>query len=63
MSRRDEEVEEVEHLLVQHRGEVPHISHHEEPPAQHDPHAELPPHGQERRLLRFFIGFVRSRRG
>ena len=61
MSRRDEEVEEVDHLLVQPRGEVADISHHQEPPAQHDPHAELPPHGQERKLLRVFIGFVRSR--
>ena len=54
MSRRDEEVEEVDHLLVQPRGEVADISHHQEPPAQHHPHAELPPHGQERKLLACF---------
>ena len=63
MSRRDQDDEEVDHLLVQPRGEVADISHHQEPPAQHHPHAELPPHGQERKLLRVVIGFDRSRRG
>ena len=54
MSRRDQDDQEVDHLLVQPRGEVADISHHQEPPAQHDPHAELPPHGQERKLLACF---------
>ena len=63
MSRRDEEVAEVDHLLAQPKGEVDDISHHQDHLEQDHPHDGLPPHGQERKLLRVFIQFDRSRRG
>ena len=63
MSRRDCDDEEVDLLLVQPKGEVALISHHQEHPAQHDPHAELSHHGQETKVLRVSIGSDRSRRG
>ena len=57
MSRRDEDVEEVDLLLVEPKGEGALSSHHQEHPAQHDPHAELSPHVQESKLQRVHIPF------